>query len=469
MGEEERLSLNGDMDADLLHIKYQKLKRYLSIAIVVGVILLVLCAGLFGIVLFQYTSNSDESCGSTTTSPTPSPTPTVTPSTVRFFQISDIHLDLRYSNSIYPLAEYGSDGGEVLLNATLSAMRDVNSDPAFILVSGDFVAHNRPTETIQFDTLSRASMLIADYFPSTQVYPAMGNNDVFPDYHYPINTSTTWMSNLTSLWSMWLSTDQQQTFNPYGYYCVNSLWDNGPRLVVLNSLVYSSRLVDSLNRTVHDPTPPEDLPDDPNMQFAWLESQLNTAKQNSQQVIVQFHIPPGVNAYDGSRTWHDKFTTQFNQLISNYSDVITASLGAHYHSDEILVLSNSNGLLLNPSISPDHYNNPSFREYIGDSNSGKLLNFIQYYTDLEFSNGLVDHGKNAKFFVEYDFQSAWGFDQVNGSTIAGVAELLTTSTAAYMRYLDFKYVFYATDRQATLCAMFNQDYEPYQNCTAIIP
>jgi hypothetical protein len=145
------------------------------------------------------------------------------------------------------------------------------------------VAHNRNTSEQQFETIQRVTEVIQDYFPTVTVYPALGNNDVYPDYHYAINTSSEWMDNLTSLWSVWLNEDQQDTFRQYGYYSVDPLWNGGPKMLVLNSLIYSSWLIDSNDPNVTTPTPPNDLPDDPNGQFEWIINELESAKSANQQ------------------------------------------------------------------------------------------------------------------------------------------------------------------------------------------
>ena len=151
------------------------------------------------------------------------------------------------------------------------------------------MAHNRNSAEEQFATISRVTKIIQNYYPTTKVYPALGNNDVYPDYHFAVNTTTEWMTNLTALWSDWLDTDQQSSFSQYGYYKVDPLWEEGPVMLVLNTLLYSSYLVDTTNPNDTTPTPPSQLPDDPNGQFAWMINELELAKSNSQKSLIYLY------------------------------------------------------------------------------------------------------------------------------------------------------------------------------------
>lgn len=90
-----------------------------------------------------------------------------------------------------------------------------------------------------------------------------------------------------------------------------------------------------------------------------------------------------MNAYDNSILWHEKFVHKFYSICSQYNDVILFHLTAHFHTDDFRLFG-STAILLNPSISPDHYNNPSFRKYVVEDNT--VVNYEQYYTDLTISN-----------------------------------------------------------------------------------
>lgn len=61
------------------------------------------------------------------------------------------------------------------------------------------------------------------------------------------------------------------------------------------------------------------------------------------------------------------------------------------HKDDFRLLRDSNGMssfmLLAPSISPIYSNNPSFRLMTLHKKEWKLLDYIQYYLDLDLTTG----------------------------------------------------------------------------------
>lgn len=63
-----------------------------------------------------------------------------------------------------------------------------------------------------------------------------------------------------------------ETLRQGGFYSADVA--AGVRLIVLNTVMYSSELVNSMNSSISQPTPPDQLPLDPNSQFEWLQHQL---------------------------------------------------------------------------------------------------------------------------------------------------------------------------------------------------
>merc|ERR1712137_823289 len=72
--------------------------------------LLVLCFGL----IIHTTVDDDDAIQGTPSSP-PAPSAPVDEESFYFFQLSDLHTDPYYENQTLPLAQYGEDGGPLLL------------------------------------------------------------------------------------------------------------------------------------------------------------------------------------------------------------------------------------------------------------------------------------------------------------------------------------------------------------------
>jgi len=169
-----------------------------------------------------------------------------------------------------------------------------------------------------------------------------------------------------------------------------------------------------------------------------------------------------MNPYDNSKTWHEKFTTQFEDICSEFSDTILIQVGGHYHTDEVRMVGNT-GVLLSPSLSPDHTNNPTFRRF-SVSTQGVLQNFHQYYLDLPRGNARVVAGEAALFELEYDFKSAYQVDQVSNADVALMIEHVEQHATYYASYITHQYALYPKSRGASVCAMNYQEEAPYTTC-----
>ena len=108
-----------------------------------------------------------------------------------------------------------------------------------------------------------------------------------------------------------------------------------------------------------------------------------------------------MNDYDNSANWHDNFTRQFNDVIADYYDIILFHCAAHFHTDEFRLTSGPSGILLNPSISPDHTNNPTFRQFVIED--GIVTTFNQYYTDLVRANIAAVNFQYSSIFILYRY------------------------------------------------------------------
>eukprot|EP01095_Lingulamoeba_sp_RSL-Kostka_P012291 TRINITY_DN483_c3_g1_i1.p1 TRINITY_DN483_c3_g1~~TRINITY_DN483_c3_g1_i1.p1 ORF type:complete len:447 (-),score=88.84 TRINITY_DN483_c3_g1_i1:675-2015(-) len=406
-----------------------------------------------------------------------------------FFQLSDVHLNPYYDgnapasgyckqsnvksyeanlDSNYPFGKYNCDTPFILLNNTLQQMKDINPNPTMIVLNGDYVGHAMPSKNVSWEVIQVASNTINTYFPNTLVIPALGNNDFTSDYHYPLDTNTEWLNNLSFFWKSlnWLTDDQQNTFIYGGYYSTDI--PNFPyRIITLNTLLYSQSYVATNDTSVTKPTNPDDLPEDPYDQFQWLKTELEDSKQQNKKAILSYHIPPGIDAYSALSYYYDKYQSQFESIVKEYKDTIYLQFGAHSHADEYMIMWDDNNspissILLNPSLSPVFDNNPSFRYYTGDSDS--IETYSEYYIDLPRSN----LQKIAEYEVEYDLLNAYNIYPITTSSMYKLFSILTHETLVYDEYAMRKYVSKAPSRANLLCQIACQDFDNFENCIEYI-
>lgn len=429
----------------------------------------------------------------------------------RFFQLSDIHMDLLYNaafnrttfcrlanstdagnasarlgspsrgsdpTSSPSYGQYGCDSPAELVKSALGAMGAVDSKPDFILITGDIVAHSQPSWAMQNQTVTQFTSMLRQVFPNTLVLPLLGNNDVYPDYHQPYGP-TAWLEYLAALWSPWLDEEQRATFVSGGYYSMKIPVAHNLRVIALNTVPYSVNFVPR-NDTQLDPYDSCNAspPTDPNGQFGWLKDELTRAKLNNEKVILAGHIPYGINEYDGSINWCAGYVDSFLTIIYPFvEDVIVNQIFAHYHLDEFRVLLSPaseedeatstskpkavSSVMIHPSISPLHDNNPSFRYYHYYRETGAIVDYAHFYLDL----ALVNLMPAPRWALEYTFQGAYSVSGVDTKSFAWVWETITSGFSSHFaRYFSFKTALYIDKALPNLCALSSTGQDDYQRC-----
>ncbi|HEU4717261.1 MAG TPA: metallophosphoesterase, partial [Bacteroidia bacterium] len=142
------------------------------------------------------------------------PNDTIPVRTAKFFTLSDVHFDPFYDTSLVQklvhadvndwdaifrsshqtgFGVYGKDSNFNLMTGAFSAMHNVNADPDFIVITGDFLSHKfqqtydtltgtkmqdaLPREAFITKTIEFIALELVKEFPHTPVYPVLGNND----------------------------------------------------------------------------------------------------------------------------------------------------------------------------------------------------------------------------------------------------------------------------------------------------
>src|SRR3989442_127490 len=327
-------------------------------------------------------------------------------STGRIVSISDIHFDPFYDPSLLS-ALIGSDHGKwqaifsrssvqgygsnkadtnyVLFNSALQNIYRQVARPDFIIISGDFLAHDFQEDYAKYSgtsdpkavnrfitkTIAFVTWMIEKQFPQTPVYPALGNNDSYcgdyavePGGQFLGATARTWKTLLKHRASI---NSFMRTFPAMGSYSILAPHNKNHRVVVLNATFFSNKYKNSCGDPKADPARDE---------MKWLAAELKKADAAREKVWLVYHIPPGIDGFASlektakqksfhlDAIWQTDHNTQFINLIKQYSTLIVASFAGHIHMDSFeLVPSSANSAAafvhITPAISPLFDNNPA--------------------------------------------------------------------------------------------------------------
>jgi len=317
---------------------------------------------------------------------------------VTFWHVTDIHLDLNYSqfgdinfychdnppyNQILPKFGFSSDvycdTPYALAESAVRAMRDINSQPDFILYTGDSAPHLDDSDTNTnnvITTITNVTNLFYAYFPDTKFYSVLGNHDYWPGDQLPTTTNRIYQT-VAQLWGKYLSSEAAFNLSQHGYYRQELDVPANTILLGLNTNLYYK--YDRVTRGLQDPAG----------QYAFLESSLIAARANGKKVMVISHIPRGSD-WVFNNTMADRLVV----LLNNYGDIIIGSHFGHDHDDEIFLVRNVANdefvsfLLVAPAVTTilGYGSNPGIRQISIDSDTGDIRVLKQYYLNLTDAN-----------------------------------------------------------------------------------
>jgi hypothetical protein len=385
-------------------------------------------------------------------------------SALTFWHLSDIHLDPLFlangssfsncrvadpSAKVTPFGKYGCDAPQRLLESALDYMNRVQPNPDFIIISGDFSAHDYQDESSILSAISAATSLIQSKLNSNiPVFPAMGNDDCSADYKFSL-VNHTWTHELAHLWAQWLPSSALDTFTYAGYYSVPVT----PQLtvVILNTVLYSPRL-----SQLHD------MDVDIGGQVAFVEQQLIQARNQGGKVLLVGHIPPGGAPYDDTDIWVEPYVQIFQDLATAYEDVLLAFAAGHLHSDDFRFLENTL-VLLAPSISLINHNNPGVRLFTLDDKSSAIREIETHYADICLGNP----ANALAWGFEYSHREFYGIESpIDGYAMKDVFRAIMQDGRSFSAYNAVRTVQYDVNRYRYLCSIADADLGAWHDCLA---
>ena len=326
-----------------------------------------------------------------------------------FLQISDQHLEWEYHEGTDPskdycrsnvpgsagrFGDYGCHSPEALISAHFEECKARFPEPDFILWTGDarrgFATVDGDREVLWVLKNMTAQMKMA--YPSTQVFPVLGNHDVHPDnLHGPKRSDL--YKQMVPLWTSWLDSGAQKTFGHGGYYFRRF---DDYSVIVLNTCMYITFDTDT-----------KDL-DDPAGQLQWLEDVLTSFPD--MKFYVAGHCPIDYSMYP-------KPVSKLLSIIRKHHSQIEAIFMGHCHIDATTLIFDEEGTnplliqYLSPSIATrpgglHGGHNPAYRVYYRHVENGvaqmNLDKFETYYLRLAEAN------KKLKAEFEFSYGSCDG-------------------------------------------------------------
>ena len=315
---------------------------------------------------------------------------TTTSGTGTFWWFTDMHVDVW--GTLEEKLECAWTPSEQMISG-LNAMKEINGDPDFILMSGDIVhfpqrnSSDLTPELILY-TIEQVTAWVVKTFPNTKLYGALGNHDLSPSNNWPTDPAKSkWLyDKLVQLWSRWLPKDSLETLGKTGWYSVDVAGATGLRIITPNTnywAFYNTYLI--FNSTIAD------------VQWEWFESELKRARSDGVKVYINGHHPP-VGQFEGWQAddFWPVYTQKYVQLMERYDDIVVAGFFGHEHVDEFRILrkcnyywkpsstSNVNSCKGDPSgvifigQCMSNCGSPSFREWSYDKKSMELVDYKSY-------------------------------------------------------------------------------------------
>ncbi|XP_028033123.1 acid sphingomyelinase-like phosphodiesterase 3a [Bombyx mandarina] len=357
--------------------------------------------------------------------------------------------------------DHTCDSSWPLIQSAASFMHERHPETLeFVLWTGDILSSSMEhlSDEIKLEAVRNVTYVLSTTFSSQFVFPALGHNDPPPS------------RKLVEMWRQWLPTEALQTFEIGGYYTIEQSHSK-LRIIVLNSVLWAGGAA----RT--------DGPNVGRAQWEWLNQVLSTARKKSEMVYIVAHAGPGVedrhNAGSSSASGGGELSPSANarllHIIRSFSDVIAGQFYGHRHSDTFRLIYNEghpvSWALLAPSLTPrgaGSVTNPGLRLYKFEINTGKVLDYTQYYLDVTNPKGEIH------WSIEYNLTQYYGLREINAASLHALAEKIRShhDRSVFNKYLTALRVRHSTDTSdcdascahVHYCAVTRADYSEFRSC-----
>ena len=322
---------------------------------------------------------------------------------LRVLQITDIHLDLEYNekgiaNCKYPMCcrdnvtnedgeeeeeetcgKYGYEGKSDLSKEIFESFLNdsLKRDIDFILWTGDNAPHDiwKGNQEETYKITEKIVKRFNEKYSNKDIYFCLGNHERFPCDNFQDN-ETELLEKYSSIYKNYLTDgDAFTTFQKNGYYSIKRENDN---LVIIS---INCLLCDSVNFHLINGSKTNTLE-----MFNWLEGKLKYAEDHNYFVYIINHFP-----LNGDFNLAE-CAKRFQALFDRYEYTIRGIFSGHTHKDDIEGITeyfNKDKIIhlnfIAPPLTTFEYMLPSYRIYIIDNETKRVIDYEQYRFDLEGS------------------------------------------------------------------------------------
>jgi len=320
--------------------------------------------------------------------------------TLKMLQLTDIHLDTKYieNGAVYcdepvccrtPASQYariksGKFGYLARCDCSLALLdsfmeKAYELQPDFIIWTGDNSPHNSKNSSQEDNyeaTIIIKNKLDEKFNFSIPIYPALGNHEKYPSDLY-LNSEQELLETYAEIFKDYFYEDQAyKSFKKYGYY-TEKYQDTNLRIVVLNCLIcdtWNFYVLGGKHQMAKD-------------EFIWLEEVLRQAEKDGEYIYLIDHFPINSNFQ------LTECAQRLRALLDRFDYIIRGYFSGHTHLDDISPVRTFfepkpiiNINYIAPSLTTYPGRNPSFRQFIIDSNTKNVIDYEQYRLNITEAN-----------------------------------------------------------------------------------
>lgn len=358
------------------------------------------------------------------------------------------------SSAIKTPNSYKHDSNYPLFNSALAAMKRQNPNPAFMVITGDFLCHDFQTNyktygkaypdsmrAFSSKTIQFMALMLDQYFPKTVILPVLGNNDSFCG-DYMIDPAGRFLSMFAKAFVPLQRNHNTvadkafiSQFSKGGYYTFNLHDGSGGTMIMMNTIFFSVNYKDTCGSALVNPAGAE---------LDWLAGVFKKHSAQKGKLWLACHIPPGINAYSSAgkcpqgivTMWRDSCNQAYLSMIRRYAPIIKAGFAGHTHMDDFRVFHNNGKpvsmMHITPAVSPLFSNNPGFQSISYSKTSFGLLNIKTYYLNLSAAT--------SAWALEYDYQKTYRVSNLSPASLDAVRNKISTNPAYLSYYMKYYYV-----------------------------